>query len=128
MFDLFSVEGITAWRAHLASSDEFARAAGTWRGTMLLVEGDADAPTRATWLEVGDGQVVAARPAEPGDREQAEFVLAASQATWQALVGGRLELLAAAMRGELRLVAGSVLRLLPHARAASAMLRAAAEP
>lgn len=127
MFDLFSVDGIAAWRAHLEASDDFARAAGEWRGTMLLVEGSDANPIRATWLEVGEGRVRVARPAGPGDREAAEFVLAAAPATWQALVGGRLELLAAAMRGELRLVAGSVLRLLPHARAASAMLRAAGD-
>lgn len=127
MFDLFSVEGIAAWQAHLASSDAFARAAGSWRGTLLLVEGRAERPDRATWLEVADGQVRAARPAEPDDRERAEFVLAANGEVWQALVAGRTELIAAAIRGELRLVSGSVLRLIPHARAASALLRAAAD-
>ena len=127
MFDLFAPDGIAAWRAHLDASEAFARAAGSWTGTLLLVEGSDAAPTRTTWLELADGRIVAARPAVPADREAAEFVLAAEPATWEGLVRGRVELIAAAMRGELRLVAGSVFRLLPHARAASAMLQAAAE-
>jgi putative sterol carrier protein len=128
MFDLFSAEGITAWQAHLADSEEFARAAGSWSGTMLLIEGSESEPSRATWLEVTEGTVRAARPAMTADRAAAEFVLAASAASWQAIVTGKTELIGAAMRGELHLVSGSVFRLLPHARAASAMLRAAGDP
>jgi putative sterol carrier protein len=125
MNDLFSPDGINAWRDHLHSSDDFSKAAGNWRGTMLLVEGSGIAGGRATWLEVGDGKILEARPGKGDDHRLAEFVLAADAGTWVALVTGKVELVAAAMAGRLKLVSGSVLKLLPHASAASKMLKAA---
>ncbi len=125
--DLFSPDGIAAWRTLLSASAEFREAAGRWSGTLLLVEGEAASPSRATWLALADGAIAEARPAEPIDRERAEFVLAAPAGTWADLIAGREELLMAALRGELRLERGQVFRLLPHARAASAMLRAAGD-
>lgn len=127
MPDLFTAAGITAWRTLLADSDDFRRAADKWSGTLLLVESDAPAPGRATWLALEDGAIIEARPARPDDDAGAEFVLAATAATWDALVRGRDDLMGAAFRGALRLERGQVLRLLPHARAAAAMLRAAGD-
>lgn len=126
MPDLFTPEGIAAWRATLEHSAAFREAAGDWTGTLLLVDGDAEAPARTTYLSLADGRIVAARPGEAADGAAAEFVLAADRATWEGLVRGQEDLLACAMRGTLRLVRGQVFRLLPHARAAAAMLRAAA--
>ena len=123
--DLFSPDGIASWQAMLRDSDDFRAAAGRWSGTLVLIEGDAGNPTRATWLALADGAIAEARPAGPDDQEQAEFVLSAEAQTWADLVAGRDELLTAAFRGALRLERGQVFRLLPHARAASAMLRAA---
>ncbi len=111
----------------LRESDDFREAAGHWSGTLVLLEGDADRPTRATWLALVDGVIAEARPARPGDQEEAEFVLSAEAQTWADLIAGRDELITAAFRGALRLERGQVFRLLPHARAASAMLRAAGE-
>ena len=127
MYDLFSPEGIAAWRDHLDGTDDFSKAAGNWRGTMLLVEGfqGATGEGRTTWLEVGGGKIVEARPGVESDHHSAEFVLAAEASTWVALVTGKVELVAAAMAGRLKLISGSVFKLLPHASAASKMLKAA---
>lgn len=127
MPDLFSPAGIAAWRTHLAQSDEFRRAARGWTGTVLLVEGRTSDASRATWIAIDDGAIREARPGNGTDANGAEFVLSADAATWSALVSGAEELLGAAMRGALRLERGQVWRLLPHAGAASAMLRAAGD-
>jgi putative sterol carrier protein len=126
MPDLFSPAGIAAWRAHLDRSAEFHRAAGRWSGTMVLSESDGE--RRRTWLALEQGVIAAARPADAADADAAEFVLAADAATWDGLVTGRVELIPAALNGQLRLERGQVWRLLPHAAAAASMLRAAAGP
>lgn len=128
MPDLFSPAGIAAWRAHLERSADFRRAAKGWTGTVLLVEQAAADAARTTYIAIDDGAIREARPGTATDRETAEFVLSATGGTWSALTESREELLGAAMRGSLRLERGQVWRLLPHAGAASAMLRAAAPP
>lgn len=123
MRDLFSPAGIAAWRTRLEASDLFHDAARGWSGTVLLVADDPDA-NAATFLAVEAGRLTAAHPAEVADRERAEFILRASRDTWDALANGQAELITAALTGRLRLDKGAVQRLVPHARAASAMLRA----
>ncbi|MCA9768879.1 MAG: hypothetical protein KC485_08695 [Gemmatimonadetes bacterium] len=128
MHDLFSPDGLAAWRRHLEATPAFARAARRWSGTLVLREGDPTDRARRAWIAIEDGRIGAMRPATAGDESAAEFVLAAAISTWEDLVAGRRELAAAALSGDLRLEVGSVLRLLPHIGAAAALLRAAATP
>lgn len=125
MPDLFSAAGIAAWRDRLHYSDAFRAAARGWSGTVLLVEREGDDVPRRTFIELTDGTLQHSRIAEARDIADAEFVLEATAATWQGLVRGEIELVAAAIQGALRLERGSVFRLIPHAGAASAMLREA---
>jgi putative sterol carrier protein len=125
MSDLFSEAGIATWRARLDASEAFHRAARGWSGTVLLIERESSDRHRSTYIAVDNGTLAASRPATASDMTDAEFVLEASPATWQALVRGELELIATALKGALRLERGSVFRLIPHAGAASAMLREA---
>lgn len=92
----------------------------------MIIEGNAPDPDRATYVALDQGAIIATRPAVGDDAETAEFVLKASAATWQQLMRGELELIVAAMSGRIKLERGSVLRLIPHARAASVLLREAA--
>jgi putative sterol carrier protein len=125
MPSLFDAESLAAWRDHLNTSAVFRDAAAGWRGTLLLLEGAPDAPERTAWVEVSDGHCAAAREGETGDTERADFVLAASPATWHDLVTARTTPVMAAMTGRLRLVKGDLLALAPHAKAAAALLAAA---
>jgi putative sterol carrier protein len=125
MPDLFSPDGIAAWRARLDGSEAFRSAARGWSGTVLLVERDDTGAGRSTFIALDDGALLHSRPATTTDIQDAEFVLRASADTWHDLVRGEVELIAAALRGALRLERGSVFRLMPHAGAASAMLREA---
>jgi putative sterol carrier protein len=125
MPSLFDPDALAAWRDHLNASSLFREAAAGWRGTLLLLEGDPAAPERTAWVEVADGSCAAARGGETGDATRADFVLAASPATWQDLVLARTTPVMAAMTGRLRLVKGDLLALAPHAKAAAALLAAA---
>ncbi len=125
MPDLFSPAGIAEWRNRLEHSTAFRDAAGKWTGTVLLVESNRPEVDRATFVAVDQGAIVAANPATAEQEAQAEFVLSASAPTWRNLTTGNLELISAALSGQLRLERGSVLRLIPHARAASVLLREA---
>ncbi|HRP09308.1 MAG TPA: SCP2 sterol-binding domain-containing protein [Gemmatimonadales bacterium] len=126
MTDFFSPAGIAAWHRRLLTSAQFHEAARGWTGSVLLVErtGTGSLP-RATMIELRDGRLTVARSAGDSDRESAEFVLAASPDTWDALADGREDLIPAAIGGKLKLERGNVLKLIPHARAAEAMLRGA---
>ena len=124
--DLFSADGIDAWRARLDASPHFAHAAAGWTGTLVLVEKADGRASRRTWIEVNDGRCVDARPASDADSARAEFVLAAGPDVWQDLVGARVSPAMAAMTGRLKLLQGDLMRLVPHAKAAAALLAAAA--
>lgn len=125
MSSLFDAASLAAWRDHLNTSELFRASAAGWRGTLLLLEGDPDAPERTAWVEVADGNCAAARGGEQGDHERADFVLAATPSTWHDLVSARTTPVMAAMTGRLRLVKGDLLVLAPHAKAAAALLAAA---
>jgi putative sterol carrier protein len=127
MPDLFTHDGIVAWQAHLNTSRQFLEAAGTWEGALLLVEGDQGAESRSTWVKIANGHCHEARPGRDTDRADAEFILAAPATTWQQLAAGKTTPVAEALAGQLRLVKGSLLKLIPYAKAATELLKAAGE-
>ena len=71
------------------------------------------------------GNCRAARPALPGDLESATFCLSAPAAVWLRLTSGALEPGVALMGGGLKLTRGSLFSLLPHLKAAQALLHCA---
>ena len=121
--DLFSTAGLLAWRRRLEASPDFHRAAADWTGTLLLRETDTD--RRAVFVALEQGDVSACRVATDDDAAAAEFVLEAAHATWHRLVRGEADLTRTALAGDLRLIRGSLFRLLPHVAAATALLRSA---
>ena len=125
--DLFSPTGISSWQLRLNASPKFAASAASWAGRLLLVEKADAGPDRSTWVVVGEGRCIEARPGKPTDEQSAEFVLSANAATWSNLVAARTSPTTAALLGRLHLLNGDVMSLLPHAKAAAVLLAAAAE-
>lgn len=123
--DLFSSPGIAAWRRRLERSPEFAAAAASWVGRILLVERVEAGEARRTWIAIDNGRCREARCGLPADDAAADFILAAAPATWHDLVSGRITPASAAMLGRLSLLKGDVLALIPHAKAAAELLAAA---
>ena len=124
--DLFSASGISAWQERLNQSPSFLAAAASWTGRLLLLEHHDPGAGRSTWVVIRDGCCVEARIGIPSDAETADFVLSASPETWIDLVTARHTPAAAALLGRLTLLKGSIMSLIPHARAAAELLAAAA--
>ncbi len=126
----FSAEWARALQAELDDSDEFRRAAAGWQGRLVLeriAEAAAgDATPRAVALYLIDGVCREAGAATPEDRRAATFVIAGPADVWQRLLDGQGSPLTALLRGQLKLVEGSVAGLLPFASAAEQLVRAAA--
>ena len=125
--DLFSESGISAWQARLNHSPSFTEAAGSWAGRLLLIEQTGDGAKRSTWVVVGGGRCTEARMGLPADEVAADYVLSASPDAWIDLITARHTPATSALLGHLTLLKGSIMSLIPHAKAAAELLAAAAE-
>ncbi|MCB9378177.1 MAG: SCP2 sterol-binding domain-containing protein [Holophagales bacterium] len=126
MSDLFSAAWAAELERELTRSEEYRRAAASWRGTLaFLLEPTPDlgyVDGRSLFLDLLHGSPRAVRPALPGDLKAASFHLSGSARVWHDLLEGRLEAATALTGGRLRLVRGSLFQLLPHLGAARALL------
>ncbi len=127
--EVFTDQWSAACRERLNSRGRFAAVAAKWTSPVALrmradprlgVERD-----RLVYLELSDGVCQLARVAQEGDRERAEFILAAEAAQWKRLLEGDLDPIPAVMTGKLKLERGTLARLLPHAPAARELIAAA---
>ena len=125
----FSAEWARALQLQLESSEEFRRAAAGWEGRLVLETVPdpirSDGVPRAVALYLDDGACREARAAAAADRDSAAFVIAGKAEVWAQLVGGKRSPLTALLRGQLKLVKGSVAGLMPFASAAEQLVRAA---
>lgn len=119
----FSPEWATAFRDAIESDAHYRATAAAWAWPVALVLeatpaiGYADDVAVELTLERGRCHVAEIRA--PRDLT-APFVLRADYATWKAVVRGELDPLAGVTRGRIR-VTGSLMTLMQHARAASAL-------
>lgn len=130
-----------AWAARLGealrTSESYRHAARTWEGAVVLDWCDAPAATgevtshgssaaqRGVFLDLHHGDCHAARLATDADYERARFVLSADREGWEMLLTGRIAPTMAIVRGKLKVLKGSVGALMPHAQAASELVRVA---
>jgi putative sterol carrier protein len=123
--DLFSHDWVGAWRQAIQASEEL-RAKNGWRWPLVLVaRGVGRIEERAVFLDLCDGECREARVATAQDLEQVPYILAAELRIWKRLMERALEPLAGIMKGQLKLVRGSVASLLPYASAAKELVAAA---
>jgi len=124
--DLFSNDWAHAWRQAIQASEAARKEFGGWRWPLVLVaRGTERIAERAVLLDLYDGVCRAVRVATAQDLEQAPYVLSADPAIWKRLIEKALEPLAGLMKGQLKLVRGSVAALLPYAAAAKELFAAA---
>ncbi len=125
--EVFSSEWAAAWREQLNASDAFRRSGDGWRGSLVVATGAGKngAAARAVLLDLHDGACRAARAADAGDLERADFLLRAEPEVWRRVLAGSLDPIWGLLSGRLRLERGSMSRLVPHARAASELVAAA---
>ena len=127
--ELFGPESAERLERELETNEPYRAAAAAWRGSLafsLLPDGTPGFPaSRGLFLDLAHGSCRAARPALPGDIENATFCLTGPAAVWLRLLSGALEPGVALMGGGLKLTRGSLFSLLPHLRAAKALLECA---
>lgn len=127
--ELFGPAWAERLERELAVNEPYRAAAASWKGSLafsLQPDGTPGFPaSRGLFLDLAHGSCRAARPALPGDVESATFCLSGPAATWLKLLGGTLEPGAALLGGGLKLTRGSFFSLLPHIRAAHALLECA---
>lgn len=129
MSGLFSAAWAAELERELTGSEEYRRAAASWRGSLAFVlepTPELGYPSgRSVFLDLLHGSPRAVRMALPGDLESAAFQLSGTGRVWHDLLEGRLEAATALTGGRLRLTRGSLFQLLPHLGAARALLECA---
>lgn len=129
--EVFTTAWCEACCARLNERESYRAAAAGWQGaTVLSMSADPDRGVpaeRSVWLDLEDGACRGARVAGADDVERAAYVLHADPSTWQRLLAGELEPVAAVMSGKLKLTRGNLFALAKYAAAAREMLAAAGE-
>lgn len=127
--ELFGPEWAERLERELGANEPYRAAAASWKGSLALAlqpDGTPGFPVgRGLFLDLAHGSCRAARPALPGDLESATFCLTGPAAVWIRLLTGEIEPGAALMGGGLKLTRGSLFSLLPHLKAAKALLECA---
>jgi putative sterol carrier protein len=127
---LFRNEWARAWCDALNASDAYRKAAQRWEGSVALVvradQGQDQSHDRAVFLDLHHGICRAAREATSQDVAGATYVIEAPPDAWLALLTGALAPMAALLAGQLRLVRGSIMALVPFASAAKELVETGA--
>lgn len=125
--EIFGPEWLDAWKAQINDDPVYREKGARWSGpVMLRVWPDQDrARTRAVYLDLDGGECRAARLAGPDDLAAAALVIGAPLDNWERVLAGELDPIAGLMAGKLKLEKGNLLKVLPFADGARAMLKAA---
>ena len=129
---LFSDRSASALGDALQQSASFRAAAGRWEDAVVLEWSDApksalasDAMFCGVYLSLHGGDCRVARVATADDYEHARIVMSADLETWNSLLAGEMTPTMALLWGRLKLTKGTMAALIPHAGAASEVVRVA---
>ncbi|MCH9651377.1 MAG: R2-like ligand-binding oxidase [Deltaproteobacteria bacterium] len=123
MHNLFSASWIEVLTRRLAEDETYRRDAARWEGDLILTLSGEGEQAPGAYLDLWHGQCRAGRVAQEKDYLQARYVIQGPAGVWQQLFQGSLGPLAALASRKLRLERGSLFQLLPHAKAAEALVQ-----
>lgn len=127
--EVFTDDWARAWCEQINASDEYAGAARTWEGAVVLqvrrdpasgIERD-----RAIYADLWHGECRKARVATADDLSSAPYVIQSDPHTWNRVLNGELDPLLALMRGKLKLVKGNLTQLTRYVWAARELVACA---
>jgi putative sterol carrier protein len=128
--ELFSAEWARAWGELLRQDADYRLAARSWQWPVVVIlRSDTTggfAEERAVFLDLWEGDCREARLATARDRENSPFLIAADFAVLRQILDGRVDPIAALMRGKLQLLRGSLVKLMPYTQAAKRLVQVAA--
>ncbi len=125
--DIFGFEWCQRWKDAINADPLYREKGARWSGPVMLRVWDREdrKRQRAVFLDLDAGRCRDARLAGPEDRRAATVVIGAPLETWARVIGGEIDPVAGLMSGKLKLEKGNLLRVLPFADGARAMLAAA---
>lgn len=128
-YEAFSAEWARAYKERINANPNYREAARAWEWPLVLVlEADPSVgieKSRAILLDLYRGECRDARVATEDDLANAPYVVSASASTWKRVMDGQLDPLTAVMRGELKIVKGSVGVLSGYVTAARELVHSA---
>ena len=122
--ELFSQEWAQAAGQNLQTSTGYQKAAATWEGTMIFA--NSSQTNSNAFFDLWHGECCAARLATPTDLENAAYIISADASTWEQVLTGKLEPIAALLRGKLKLSKGNLAVLVRYVPAAKELVLCAA--
>ncbi len=124
---VFGADWLDGWRREINADAAYREAGRKWKGGVTLrmwAEGDPKR-SRAVFLDLSGGECHAARAAGDEELQASTVAIGASDSAWQRVLAGEVDPVLGLMRGTLRLEKGNLIRVLPFAEGARALLRAA---
>ena len=124
--EMFTEPWAQSWAQVLNSSAEYRAAAKDWHGSVCFKLRSRD-PQReqSIFLDLQEGQCLAARVATEQDFREARFVLSARERVWKRLVERRSDPLVVLLTGLIRFERGKLKDFAGHGKAAQELMRAA---
>ena len=122
-YKLFSQEWADIFRDRLNQNESYATSAATWKWSVVLQCKSDNEQNHAVFLDLWHGSCREAHHIESnGKIERADYLIRASETTWYQLHVGKIKPIPALMQGKLKLVKGSLPKLVSHTGAANALM------
>jgi putative sterol carrier protein len=129
--EIFTDAWARAWCERINVNEAYRKSAANWEGAMVLeMTADADfglSEDRAVIADLWHGECRGATAAGEEHLEKAPYVIRASPAAWEEVLGGKLDPIFGLMKGKLKLAKGGLFSLLPYAVAAKELVVSARE-
>jgi putative sterol carrier protein len=124
--EVFGSDWARAWMVEINADPSYREAGRGWHGAIVLRmwADEADA-ARSLYVDLEDGECLAARVASDADAASAPYVIGAPRDTWRSVLEGGVDPILGLLQGKLKLERGNLLKLVPYARAAKVLLSAA---
>jgi putative sterol carrier protein len=128
---LFSDEWAHASMHVIRESHGYKNAAKTWEGSMVFTlqadPGIGVPEPRSVYFDLWHGDCRNARAASKEDVDNATYVISADAFTWKQVLEGKLEPIAALMRGKMKLARGNMAVLARYVLAAKELVACATQ-
>jgi putative sterol carrier protein len=127
--EIFTNDWALVWSDKINENEDYRKAAQKWEGAIGLVMTEdrsmgIDEP-RIVIADLWHGDCRGAEEADEAALEETPYVITAPPKTWRKVLGGDTDPIVGLMGGKLKLSKGSLLALLPYAKAAKELVRSA---
>jgi putative sterol carrier protein len=127
--EIFTDAWAQAWNDSINQNEDYKKAATKWEGAIgMVMTPDADMGVPEERIVIADlwhGDCRGAKAASEAELEEAPYLIKANPTTWKSVLAGKTDPIVGLMGGKLKLAKGSLLALLPYAKAAKELVRSA---